>query len=322
VAPMMGVVCLRGANFITEGVHKLVPKIQILYIQGLIVALAALFLYRNLNWQIDFNLHPSQLTQVEAQKKYGYKVSNEGYSLYSESMYVDMIFGLNPFDSPQFRSLHQILKREPIPEKSLLVWEPIFAGGMSKVPFEVINEDKRFQLIDSFQHADFIWGGQFKTYIFQTDTLFIHQLNANKPLFFNNFETISYPNTDSSRTKQGSRIIKIDQSKPYAPAMEGSISSYFTKSEHRFKISFDVYVEDITQVPSVVFQTLSTTGQSVNWKNYTINEQVKKANHWYSVAFFCTAQKTIETRDVFKIYAWNPNPAAAYIDNFKVDYAD
>jgi hypothetical protein len=322
VSPMIGLVCLRGANWITEGGQKIIPKVQLIYIQGLIVVLAGVFLYRNLNWQIDFNLHPSQLTQVEAQKKYGNKVSNEGYSLYSESMYIDMIFGLNPFDSPQFRSFHQILKREPVPEKSLLVWESIFAGGMSKVPFEIIKEDKRFQLIDSFQHYDFIWGGNFKTYIFQTDTTYIQQLKANQPLFFNNFETISYPNTDSSRTKQGSRIIKLDAEKPYAPSMEGSISSYFTKSEHRFKISFDVYVEDITQVPSVVFQTMSSTGQSRNWKNYTINEQIKQAKHWYTVAFFCTAQKTVEPRDVFKIYAWHPNASPAYIDNFRVEYAD
>lgn len=322
VAPMMGIVCLRGANLFTEGVQKWLPKLQISYVRSVIVLLSLIFLYKNLDWQIDFNLHPSQRTQFEAAAKYKNKVQNEGYSLYSEGMYIDMIFGINPFDDPRHRSFHQILKREPVPEKSLLVWESIFAGGMYKVPFDTIKNDKRFQLIDSFQHADFIWGGTFKTYVFQTDTTYIRQQRANKPLFFNDFETLEYPNQDHSRTKQATFIIKLDEKQPFAPAMEGSISSYFTKQEHRFKVSFDVYVEDVNQVPSVVFQTITTTGQSADWKNYTLESQVKSPHQWYSVSIMGTSSQTTDVRDVFKTYVWHPNKAPAYIDNFKVEYAD
>ncbi len=322
VAPMMGIICSRGANLITEGVEKGLPKLPSMYVRGLLVLLAVVFLYRNLNWQIDFNLHPSQLTQYEAAAKYKDKIQKEGYSLYSEGMYIDMIFGLNPFEDPRHRSFHQILKREPVPEKSLLVWESIFAGGMYKVPFDTIKNDRRFQLIDSFQHHDFIWGGTFKTFVFQTDTAYMHQLTANKPLFFNDFETIEYPNQDHSRTKQATFIIKLDEKHPFAPGMEGSISSYFTKQEHRFKVSFDVYVEDVNQVPSVVFQTITTTGQSADWKNYTLESQVKSAHQWYSVSIIGTSSQTTDVRDVFKTYVWYPNKASAYIDNFKVEYAD
>ncbi len=322
VAPMMGIICARGANLITEGVEKVLPKLQKKYVLGLFVLFCVIFLYRNLNWQIDFNLHPSQLTQFEAAKKYKDKIQKEGYSLYSEGMYIDMIFGINPFDDPRHRSFHQILKHEPVPEKSLLVWESIFAGGMYKVPFDTIRNDKRFQLIDSFQHADFIWGGTFKTYIFQTDTAYIHQNISNKPLFFNDFETATYPNQDHSRTKQNSFIIKLDDKQPFAPGMEGTISSYFTKSEHRFKVSFDIYVEDFNQVPSVVFQTITTTGQVADWQNHTLESQIKSSRKWYNVFIIGTSHQTTDVRDVFKIYVWHPNKSPAYIDNFKVEIID
>jgi hypothetical protein len=298
------------------------PKLPSKYVRGLLVLLAIVFLYRNLNWQIDFNLHPSQLTQFEAAAKYKDKIHKEGYSLYSEGMYIDMLFGINPMEDPRHRSFHQILKNEPVPTKSLLVWESIFAGGMYKVPFDTIKNDRRFQLIDSFQHHDFIWGGTFKTFVFQTDTAYMRQLTDNKPLYINDFESTDYPNQDHSRTKQGTFIIKLDEKQPFAPGMAGAISSYFTKQEHRFKVSFDVYVEDVNQVPSVVFQTITTTGQSADWQNYTLETQVKSAHQWYSVSIIGTSRQTTDVRDVFKTYVWHPNKAAAYIDNFKVEYAD
>jgi hypothetical protein len=322
VAPMMGIICLRGIGLITEGSQKWLPRFKTIYLHGLIVLLALVFLRRNLSWQIDFNLHPSQLTQKAAAEKYRDKVLKEGYSLYSEAMFIDMVFGINPFDDPRHRSFHQIQKGEPVPEKSLLVWEPIFAGGMYKVPFEEIKGDKRFQLIDSFQHADFIWGGVSTTFVFQTDTNYNRQIKTNQSLYFNDFETISYPNQDSSHTKRAGKVIKLEEKQPYGPGMQGSISSYFTKSAHRFKVTYDVYVEDIHQIPSVIFEIAALTPQNNYWKNYTVEKQVLKARQWYTVEVIGTVQRTSEVRDVFKIYVWNPNAKPAYIDNFRVDYAD
>ena len=322
VTPMMGIICLRGANLITEGVQLISTKFKPIYVQLILVAIAFKFLDMNLDWRVDFNLHPSQMTEYEAAEKYRNKVSKEGYSLYSEAMYIDMVFGINPFDNPQHRSFHQIIKREPVPIKSLLVWDPIMAGWIYKVPFELIRDDKRFQLIDSFQHEDFIYGGIAKTFVFQTDTNYMRQLKAQAPLFFNNYEYAPYPNHDHSRSKQGTLIIKIEEKQPYAPGMDGYMSSYFTKPEQRFKVSFDVFVEDLNQMPSVVCQIMAQSGQTVYWKNHTINEQIKEVNHWFTVETIITAQKTAESRDVFKIYVWNPNKTPAYIDNFRVDYAD
>jgi hypothetical protein len=317
VAPMMGLICLRGTNGITEGVGKISTKVHVVYVHLIIVALAIKFLDLNLDWRVDFNLHPSQSTQYEAAQKYRDKILKEGYALYSEAMYIDMVFGINPFDDPRHRSFHQIIKREPVPEKSLLVWEPIFAGGMYKVPFEILKDDKRFQLIDSFQHEDFIWGGTSKTFVFQTDTNYIRQLKAKEPLYFNNYEYAVYPNQDNSRSKQGTLVIKLDEKLPYAPGMEGTISSYFTKPQHRFKVTFDVFVEDINQLPSVVFQTMGG-----DYQRFTLDSQIKEANHWYTVEVMGTAKKADEERMIFKIYAWGANKAPAYIDNFRVDYAD
>jgi hypothetical protein len=322
VAPMMGIICLRGTNGITEGVQRFIPKAKTVYLHLLVVALAIKFLDLNLDTQIDFGLHPSQITQTAAAQKYRDKVLKDGYALYSEAMYIDMEFGINPFDDPRHRSFHQIIKREPVPEKSLLVWEPIFAGGMYKVPFEILRDDKRFLLIDSFMHEDFVWGGTTKTFVFETDTNYIRRTKAKEPLYFNNFEYAPYPNHDHSRSRQGTLVIQLEEKLPYAPGMEGTISSYFTKPEHRFKVSFDVYVEDLGQLPSVIFQTMTTTGQGVGWQRFMIDKQVKEVRHWYTVEVFGTAKKTDEERDIFKIYVWNANKASAFIDNFRVDYAD
>jgi hypothetical protein len=322
VAPMMGIICLRGANLVTDALIRFFPKVKLVYLQLVIVAIAFKVLDMNLDWKTDFNLHPSQMMQLAAAEKYRDKVLKDNYALYSEAMYIDMVFGINPFDDPRHRSFHQIMKHEPVPEKSLLIWDPIFAGWMYKVPFELIKDDKRFQLIDSFTREDYIWGGVAQAFVFQTDTNYIRELKADKPLYFNGFEEGAYVNQDKTHSKQATSIIKLEEKQPYSPGMEGYISSYFTQSEHRFKVSFDVFVEDVNALPSVIFQTIAQSGAGVNWNRYTIDGQVKQANRWYSVAIFGTAKRTNEARDVFKIYVWNPERKPAYIDNLRVEFAD
>jgi hypothetical protein len=322
VAPMMGLICLRGANLITEGVQHFFPKIKGIYVHALFALLSFVFLHKNLDWRIDFNLSPSQITQFDAAKKYKDKVQKEGYALYTEALSVDLAFGINPMDDARHNSFLQIIKHEPVPEKSILVWEWIFAGGMYKTPFEVINTDKRFKLLETFEHEDFIWGGVSRTFVFETDTNYMRQLKETQPLFFNNFEKENYPNQDGSGVKQGSKVIKLEEKMPYAPGMEGAISSYFIKPEHQFKVTFDVLVEEINQIPCVIFQTISTTGQSVDWQKYTVDNQIKDANHWYTVEVIGKASKTKENKDIFKVYVWSPNKLPVYIDNFKVDYVE
>jgi hypothetical protein len=322
VAPMMGLICLRGANAITDWVGKWSNKPKMTtYLQGAFVVLGIVFLYKNLDWRIDFNLHPSQLTQIEAAKKYKHKIDNEGYALYTESLYVDYAFGVNPMEDPRHHSLQEIMKHEPVAEKSILVWEWIFAGGMYKAPYQLIYGDKRFKLIDTFQHEDFIWGGTYKTFIFETDTNYIRQLKASQPLYFNNFEGGNYPNQDNSGTKQSSCIIKLTKENPYAPGMEGAVSNYFTKSEHRFKVSFDLITNDIYEKPRVIFQTMTLAGQSVDWQQIDLGDQLKNAD-WHRIEVTGTAKNTGNGKDIFKIYVWAPNTTPAYIDNFKVEYAD
>jgi hypothetical protein len=322
VTPMMGLICLRGANFVTDWVGKLSNKPKMTtFVRSSFVVLGLIFLYKNLNWRTDFNLHPSQLTQIEAAKKYKPKIDKEGYALYTESLYVDYVFGLNPSEDPRHHSLQEIMKNEPIAEKSILVWEYIFAGGMFKVPFQLLNDDKRFKLIDTFQHDDFIWGGIYKTFVFETDTNYIRQLKASQPLYFNNYEGKNYPNQDTSGAKQSSSIIKLTQENPYAPGMEGTANNYFTKSAHRFKVSFDLAIDNIAEKPSVIFQTISPTGQSLDWQLIDLGNQVKDTD-WHRIEVIGTAKNTGNGKDVFKIYVWGPNRTPAYIDNFTVEYAD
>lgn len=322
VAPMMGIICLRGIGLITEGSLKCLPTLKTAYLHGFLVVIAAVFLHRNLNWRIDFNLHPSQLTEYAAAEKYRDKVQKENYALYSEAMYIDMVFGINPFDDPRHRSFHQIQKREPVPEKSLLVWESIFAGGMYKVPFEEIRNDKRFQLIDSFQHADFIWGGEFKTYVFQTDTQYLRLMNENKPLHFDNYETTTLPNKDSTYAKNKGFVLKLEEKMPYSSGIEGSMASYIKQPEQRFKVSFDVLVTDIHQVPSVVLTTTTHLGGQLDWQNNTLKTPISTPKQWTNVEFIVTARKTAEVQDRIKIYVWNPNKAPAFVDNLRIDYVE
>ena len=320
VAPMIGLICARGAGLITEGVTRRFPKVRIGYLNALLVALVGLFLYLNLRWKIDFNLHPSQLTQVEAAKKYKQKIDKEGYTLYTESMYVDILFGVNPFDDPRQRNIQQIIKREPVPEKSIMVWENIFAGGMSAIPFEMILHDKRFKLIDTFTHEDFIWGGQFSTLIFESDSNYIRLQNKTQPLFFNNFEDGDYKN--KVRAKQNTFVIKLDEAIQYAPGMDGTVGSYFTKPEQRFKVTFDVLVEKLHNHPRIVFQTQTPNGQSVDWQSFDVGSQIKVTNQWIPVEIIGTVRKSTDLHNTFKIYAWSPNKFPSYIDNFRVDYAE
>jgi hypothetical protein len=319
VVPMMGLICARGMNAITEGVQQKFPKIKSQYLYLMMLVLAIHFLRINLDWRTDFNLLPSQLTELEASKKYKNKLHNEGYTLYSEAMYIDMIFGINPFDDPRHRSFLQLLHGEPVPEKSLLVWDRIMAGWMYNVPLDTLLHDKRFQLIDSFTREDYAFGGMARTIVFQTDTAFIRWKKQNEPLFFNDFESGKYANKDTSHAKQATSVIKLNEIGPYAPGLDGSVSSYFTQPTHNFKVSFDLLVEDIHALPSVVTQTMSLKG---NWENFLIKTPIKEANRWHKVEVIVVAKSTNEATETFKIYVWHPNKKAAYIDNFRVDYAD
>ena len=317
VGSMMGLISARGAGFITEGVSSLFPKLRPHYVRSVIVALSVIFLFRNLTWRIDFNLHPSQLTQFEAAKKYKDKIQKEGYALYTESMYVNLAFGVNPMDDSLARGIYQVVKREPVPEKSLLVWEYIWAAGMSGIPFELIAHDKQFKLIDEFTHEDFIWGGTFRTLIFEADSNYIRQIKKNQPLYLNNFETGDYIN--KTRAKQNTLGIKLDAKTQFAPGLDGSVASYFTKPEQKFKVSFDVFLEELNNHPVVVFQTISAKGETVDWQKFDPTDQIKVSNQWIHVEVVGVARKVGDIHDTFKIYAWGPNKVPCYIDNFQVE---
>ena len=106
----------------------------------------AVFLILRLNYKRDLSLKEIQTGQSNLADKYA--VEYEDYTVYYDAPHIAMAFHKDRFDSRKSRYTPQVLSGEPIPEKSIVIWDSWFSKTDYNVPLEALKNSPKLKLVD------------------------------------------------------------------------------------------------------------------------------------------------------------------------------
>lgn len=159
VMPLYAIIIVQGINFVLAPLEPFKPK---KYVLALLVAVMVLYPFSKdvyaLHWRRDLVLHADQYADKALAKYVREKYSDyKRYEFYYEPSYLSVVLGLNYFDEKQHKRLLYAFERNQFADKCFLIWDDWFAVQEGQVPLEKIEQDGRFEKIETFQRLDY-WG--------------------------------------------------------------------------------------------------------------------------------------------------------------------
>jgi len=107
----------------------------------------------------------------------------------------------------------------------------------------------------------------------------------------------------------------IDKETLYALTYEDNVQNVFQADKKYLTISAFIKSEADANVKLVC--SIDRNGENVYWRG-TDSRAYFKAGEWYQMIYVLEREVTIKATDQLKIFFWNPDQSALYIDDFKV----
>lgn len=155
VVPLMGLISLRGLNFLSWGFRSQVLKFLIVFY---VVVFPFSGNHYSFKWKRDFSLKADQKAELKMadyiKKKYpDYK----NHVFYYEACWVSVVLDINHFDAAKHKRFLNSFEENNFPDQCFLVWDDWFARVEGRVELQQLLDDPRFELLQTFEEKDF-WG--------------------------------------------------------------------------------------------------------------------------------------------------------------------
>ncbi len=127
-------------------------------------------------------------------------------------------------------------------------------------------------------------------------------------------------NMDSSVAMHGKFSYRLDSTVKYSPTYSGTYKELGINKpgSATLDISLFVYLTENSN-PSVVFENQSKR-KGNTWKGYNIRKLKNINNEWIKVRFSFTISSEYNNSDSFKIFIWDQNGSACYLDQLKIRF--
>jgi len=313
VLPLYSLIIIQGLNLVMQPIRS--SKIQ-LGIIGLVVA--AMFWYLDKKLDIHFHLAPtsSQKGQNELIRKYAHKYPN--YTYYFDAIHPSLALDLDWFDPRVHRFTPQLFTGEPIPSKSLVLWDDWFSKDESNIPLEKITMDKRFRLIECLE-TGYDWENpKKKNCLFEFDSTY-----ANATILLNrNFEERKKW-TDTTIVKSGEASFRMDKQQEFSPGFSGWLSSFHVEENPVVRLSCWVYVpKNVNPAKHTAKAVISfeSNYEAVAYHSQPIFQEGDTIGSWKRIVYEQPILKNTLMNDIVRVYIWNPDPVTIYIDDMIVDW--
>jgi len=156
-----------------------------------------------------------------------------------------------------------------------------------------------------------------------------HAMPQPKPVYylFNGFENKETWDKDTSilsreNVWQGKYAAKLDAADEYGPAFAKRISLMTDSSFRRVQVSLWAYATGIYKDAQIVATINFKDDENQQYENYfwlsSKFEYFIDPNKWGQVFFSFNLPELRSRNDELKLYVWNPDKKALYIDNFEV----
>lgn len=312
VLPVFAIIIIQGINFLLELLPEnyAFAKNRILY--G-VVFLMGLFLFFRLSYNNHLMLNDAQMCQTTLAEKYSEKYKN--YTHFFDAIHPALAFDVDWFQPSEHRMTGQLFSGEPIPEKSIAVWDSWFSKSEAKIPLEQMRSDTRLKEIECV-----IINGK-TSCLFEFDPAFAEK----KVMLETSFENEkSFDLIDSTYFRTGRFSKVVGKKKPFSSSFQGWISGFSDKKNPKIKFSFWAFIpaDFEGKHPAQAVISFESAAKSFDYTGVNIFEKGDEKGVWkyFEIEKPILDYKTY--RDKVKAYIWNPAKVNVFVDDMKIEWSE
>jgi hypothetical protein len=303
---------LRLLSLVPQGFSQTV-------MEGSLLASLILSLYLHPTFRYDLNLNGAQKSMRKAAKDLGQRLPDlHQRNFYYSAVDAALSFDLDYYDRFQSREAYRLYTGEPVPNGSLVIWEDKFMPQEGQTPLEKLQNDKRLFMLGEYKVKDKRYGNDRWVYAFEVRNQPDSISDYRKWAFALHYDSIS--KAQNVVEMEGRLAAQVDQPHEYGPEVDFGLGSFPTGSV--VEITFNCYskLPGKSLTPSLVLSH-DNMRRNISWRGRPFADPNWPAEQWQSVRLIDTLPQELEgDYDKLKMYIWNPNPNAVYIDQFKVRY--
>jgi len=316
IMPLMVFIAYRGFLRIWTWLPKKTPTAAVA--GGLLVFLIlSLILHRTFRY--DLFLNGAQLAMRNAEKDLKQRLPDLNQrNFYFSSKDVALVFGLDNFDQFQSREPYRLYTGEPVPNGSLVIWEDKFMPHEGQTPLEKLQNDNRMFMLGEYKVKDKRYRNDRSVYAFEVRNQPDSASDYRKWAYALHYDSIS--KAQNVVAIAGKLAAQVDQPHEYGPEVDFGLGSFPTGSVVEITFNFYSKLPGKSLTPSLVLSH-DNMRRNISWRGRPFADPNWPAEQWQSVRLIDTLPQELEgDYDKLKMYIWNPNPNAVYIDQFKVRY--
>jgi len=315
VIPLLAIIILEGVNFILASFPAKWEKYKFPFLV-LIIGLQFFYLHKKLIYKFHFFQNAAQKGQNELWEEYGEQYKD--YTYYFDAIHLALALEVDWFDPSVHRTVRQIFTGEPLPAKTLVIWDNVFTQNEWKIPLDKLLKDKRFKLITCKETGT--WENpKPKSCLFELDSTYANNAVALQTSFEE--PTWDKKRLDSLHTKTGKYSLQLNSSKAYSGSFTGWLTTFNQVPNAYIRISCWVYREE-TALPNPPQAIISfeSTYKSFSYHSKPLFDKNDPVKTWKYVTFEQPVPKAKMFSDQVKAYIWNANANTVLIDDLKVEW--
>jgi hypothetical protein len=315
VMPLFGIIMAQGINFVVSFVDRFNIKWLGTAIVAFLTIGATVHTVRHLHWG-KFVAYGDMKDQLELGKQYAERY--KGYTFYFDAMVPALAFDVDLYDPKQYRKTRQLLTGDPIPEKSVVVWDFRYSGWEAQVSLDTLLKSGRFTAV-TCQEGEFNGALIRKTCILEYLPPGTGKRNE---LYTNDLEKIPAPEANTNRASSGRQSIRLRRDRAFSPVWSASLSSLEAAGALKIRYSFKAWAEAFPtegyKAAKLVIE-ITSEGKQAEWTGTSVQPLMTSVGQWQEVAVEYPLPKKRHPDDTINIYLWNENDDPIWIDDLKVE---
>lgn len=314
VLPLYSLIIVQAINLV---VSPLSSKLHF-PIFGILIAMMAWYLDKSIDIPYHLAPTPAQRGQTALIEKYAPQYPD--YTYYFDAIHPGLALDIDWFDPAQHRYTPQLFTGEPIPKKSVVLWDDWFSKDESNMPLERLLADKRFKLIECLETGHDWQEIKNKNCLFEFDPAYGDAAILQKIDFEDAASTL---NLDSTTVKTGKYSLRLDKQLTFANGFNGWMNSFQHQKNAYIQLSCWVYVSNNINLNAHTAKAVisfESKYKSFAYHDLPVFQKEDQVGTWKQLRFEQRIPSPKLLSDQIKVYLWNPDATPIYVDDIEVSW--
>ncbi len=318
VLPLFAIIMAQGMNLILAQTDKLPTPWPSIGLISLMAIGPVLHFNKVLHWGM-FNAYGDMAEQMDAGKKFGERY--RGYTHYFDAIVPALSFPVDFFNPDQRRPTRSLLSGEPIPEKSVVIWDFRYSGWEAQVSLDTLLNSGKFALVHAYE-------GEFNGKIIRKTCILEYlppKIDRTPPgiLLADDMEKLPKNNQIDGQYKvSGKKSLRLDRKQVFSPGFEGNLSALYAGNAPRLHCTvqarIDRFPADEWAVARLIVEINQGDKNRIWWAS-SIQPAISATGQWQLLTVDYVLPKPESPDEIIKVYIWNDNDEPVWIDDFKIE---